>query len=195
MKLKNIYQKLIESRSTPIIVVDVQPAYDKFCNHLIGPLCTFLNTQSGKIMIMFNGEDLDLDPKSDVIQYYLDNGLDGDKISNIIWTEKIYGYFRDYMDSGIDVKHIKMILREMIINKINDSRDLPEDYTQMLYDKYDIDVNRFSPIYIPDISVSLLRQFKNCYIMGGGKDECLREITIFLNALNINYKEMRNFIY
>lgn len=185
---------LNESKSTNVIIVDIQPAYHKFCGHLMPSLCSFLNNQNGNILILFNGEDLDLDSKNDVINYYLEYGLDEDKIESINWKEKIYGYFRDLMDSGVDDHIIIKIIREMVLTRVNDSRDLSQEFIDRMINKYDVDLDMM-PVFLPDVSISLLREYNNCYIGGGGRHECFREITLFMNALNIKYKEMKNFIY
>jgi len=191
---EEINKILNESKSTNVIIVDIQPAYDKWCGELMSSLCEFLNKQTGKILILFNGEDLNLDSKQDVINYYLENGLEEDKISNIEWKEKMYGYFRDLMDSNIDDHIIIKVIREMILTRINDSRELSQEFLNKMIEEYDVDLDRM-PVFLPDISVSLLREYNHCYIGGGGKHECFREITLFMNALNIKYKEMKNFIY
>ena len=135
-----------------------------------------------------------MDSKYDVQHYYLEYGLNEDKLPSFIWKEKVYGYFRDMMDSGIEDKLIIKCIREAIINKINDSRDLPLEFITLMQEEFDLDLDRY-PFFIPDISIELLRKFKNGYICGGGKHQCLREITLFMNALNIRYKELQDFIY
>jgi hypothetical protein len=191
IKLKSL---LKESRSSNVIIVDIQPAYNNWCGHLMPSLCRFLNNQTGKILILFNGEDLNLDSKNDVINYYLEYGLEEDKIDNIEWKEKMYGYFRDLMDSGIPDRLIIKVIRGMILQRVNDSRDLSEEFIESIYTDYDLDLNRY-PLFLPDIAISLLREYNHCYIGGGGKHECFKEITLFMNALNIKYKEIKQFIY
>lgn len=183
-----------ESRSTPVIVVDIQPGYDMYCGHLIEELCEFLNTQHGKILILFNGEDLALDSLEDVQNYYLENGLDEDKISQIHWKEKMYGYFRDIIDSGFPDSTVIKVIRGMVYNRVNDSRDLPTEFTEALIESDNLDLETY-PAFLPDIAISLLREYKNGYICGGARDECYKEIKLFMNALNINCKEMQKFIY
>jgi hypothetical protein len=158
---------LNESKSTNIIIVDIQPAYDKFCGHLMPSLCEFLNNQTGKILILFNGEDLNLDSKNDIINYYLNYGLDENKINNIEWKEKMYGYFRDLMDSGVEDYIIIKIIREMILTRVNDSRELSQEFLDKMIKEYDVNLDRM-PVFLPDISISLLREYNHCY-MGGGR--------------------------
>lgn len=192
--MRKIKDLIKESRSTNVIIVDVQPAYKDACNRFMPDLCDFLNKQTGNILILFNGEDLDLDSKNEVIEYYLNYGLEEYKIEKIEWKEKIYGYFRDLMDSGVEDHVIIKIIREMVNTRAHDSRDLSQEFTEKLDNEYGVNLENM-PVFLPDISISLLRQYNQCYIGGGGRHECFREITLFMNALNIKYKEMKKFIY
>jgi hypothetical protein len=82
----------------------------------------------------------------------------------------------------------------MILQRVNDSRELSEEFIDKMYTNHDLDLNRY-PLFLPDIAISLLKEYNHCYIGGGGKHECFKEITLFMNALNIKYKEMKQFIY
>ena len=106
----------------------------------------------------------------------------------------MYGYFRDIMDSGFYDDITIKVIREMILNRVNESRDLPQEFIDEMIEKHELNLEDY-PAFLPDIAVSLLRKYNHCYIGGGGRSECLREITLFMNALNIKYKEMRKFIY
>lgn len=185
-----------ESYNKPLIVVDVQPAHSDSID-FTWELMEYLNKQKGKTLILFNGSDVGYDDdESSVKRFYLENGLDEDVLleKRFIWKEKIFGYFRGWMDSGVDPKIIKRVLREMILKRVNDSRELNQEWLQQqLGIKFSVDT--LDNLTIPDISIRLLHQFKNCYICGGGRSECLREITIFMNTLNFNYTELQRFIY
>lgn len=196
MKLLDIITEnlLVESRSTPVIVVDIQPGYDKYCGHLIEDLCQFLNNQHGKILILFNGDDVGLDSLNNIQNYYLKYGLNEDKLYDIEWKEKMYGYFRDIMNSGFEDSTVIKVIRGMIYNRVNDSRDLPTEFVESLIDSDNLDLETY-PAFLPDISIQLLREYKNGYICGGGQNECYKEIKLLMNALNIRCKEMQRFIY
>ena len=44
-------------------------------------------------------------------------------------------------------------------------------------------------------SVGQLRKFNKAYIMGGGRNECLREVELLMNAFNIKYKRIDSLVY
>lgn len=51
------------------------------------------------------------------------------------------------------------------------------------------------PIIVNWTSVKQLRKFNNCYIMGGGRNEYLREVELLMNAFNIKYTRIDKFVY
>lgn len=194
MKLNAI---LKESTNTPLIIVDVQPEYDSGAKIVMrNGLVEFVNKHNGPILLFFNGEEVSNDNKDTVLEYWLDYGLDEDRIDDIRWHEKTYGFFRSWMDSDVDVSKIIKVLRLMYQKKVYDSRELDEEILSNLVgdDFYDNFLND-DPLIIPEISIKELREYNNGYICGGGKHECLREITILMNAFNIKYKMLNRFIY
>lgn len=194
MQLSKIAKGLLtESTNTPTIVVDVQPAYDSSCGHIIAPLAEFINGQK-KVMIMFNGEDLALDSQDAVIEYWYENGLSEEKIDEIDWAEKQYGYFRSWMDSGVPEHTIIQVIRDLIVSRKYDSRELDQDKLQAyLGDDFDYLID--DPVTIPYLRITALREYNGGYICGGGEHECLREIELFMNAMNIKYKRLSRFVY
>ena len=51
------------------------------------------------------------------------------------------------------------------------------------------------PLIVNWISVGQLRKFNGAYIMGGGRNECLREVELLMNAFNIKYKRIDSLVY
>ena len=45
------------------------------------------------------------------------------------------------------------------------------------------------------LSIGLLKQFNGCYLVGGHEEECLAEVTLLMNAFNIKYTMIKQFIY
>ncbi len=44
-------------------------------------------------------------------------------------------------------------------------------------------------------SVGQLKKYSGAYIMGGAENECLREVELLMNAFNIKYKRIQEFVY
>lgn len=207
------YIDLLENKNIPCIVVDVQPAYDNYMNIDLEELMSFLNNQKSSILMFVNAEKDGLtdDTVYDVKEFWENNGFDFDNWDRVEIVDKGYGHLRSWMDYGnseniylIDRLLIKTI-REMYKQKINDSRDLfNEDYE--LFKKFLLSIDNelteeqigyffTDGIVVNWISIGLLKKYSGCYIMGGGKEECLKEVQLIMNAFNIKYKEIQQFIY
>jgi hypothetical protein len=194
---------LKEKRSKNVIVVDVQPIYEDGISFDIDDLSTFL-LNNRDILFFYNGVDtIGGDSRDDIIYMFTDNYYDTDYSSDIsdklesetTWIDKGYGFFRSWMDTGADIGFIQKAIKYMVINKVTDSRDIdPEDWYREFPDDF-IDDYIDDPIYLPDIPLSELRMWNGSYLLGGGRDECLKEIQIYMNAFNIKYTLVEDFIY
>ena len=206
--------ELTEGKNTPSIVVDVQPAYvqDMTNGGSIGShkwaakLMQFLNNQRGPILMFVNAEQDQLtdDTVQDVQIFWEDMGFDEENWSRVQIVDKGFGYFRAWMDLGTSDATIIKVIRLMYKNRINDSRELfgGEDS-----DDYEINMKALigdemlwhsllgDPLIVEWTSVAQLKKFSGAYIMGGGRNECLREVELLMNAFNIRYKEINEFIF
>jgi hypothetical protein len=191
------FADLFERASTNILVVDVQPSYDKWCKQVAPKICNLLNSQSGKMVVMFNDEEMTGDTLDDVYNYYVEYGLNPELIEEgkIKFVEKQYAFLRGWMDNGVSDHNIILALRAMLTQRKYDSRDLdfsivfPENEVEKMENMTDI-------IFFPDyINVAFLRNLSPFYMCGGGRRECLREIELICNAFNIRFKRLQNLIY
>jgi hypothetical protein len=181
-------QYLTEASRKPLISVDIQPQYERWFSFKTYEYVDFLNDSVSDILFFYNGPDtVGEDNKDDIIMWLIENGLDERKINDFVWVDKGYGFFRSWMDLGMD-EH----------KRVYDSRDIELEEWQKLYgDDWD-DVEHIitsDAIFMPDIDINLLRKYRNSWIAGGGKCECLKEIKLFMSAFNIKAKEVRRFIY
>lgn len=197
MRYSELFEKFDRGRSC--IVVDVQPSYTGGLGW-VSDLMKFLNMQRGSILMFINAEESGLteDTRSDVVDYWDDNGFDNWDRVDII--DKGYGYFRGWMDYGIDDNIIIRVIREMYSQGVNDSRDLfgGEDSENYIDDMINLGVSGDildDPLIVDWISVSELKKYNGSYIMGGGRNECLREVELLMNAFNIKYRRIERFVY
>jgi hypothetical protein len=194
-----IYKVLSESRNTPLISIDIQPAYEKYCSHIMTKFVNFLNSHRGEVYYFYNGSDVGIDDTAESIKYWLlEYGVNEDVIDKISFKEKTYAFFRNFMDSGMDRKEIISIIRYMVTNRLTDSRDIEDDkWKEILGNKYDefYDLVNTDNIYLPDISFRHLKELSGCYLCGGGKDECLSEFRFLLESFNIRYTLIKSLIY
>ena len=211
---------IVEGLNHPVIVVDVQPEYAYYkpeftntCDNII----RFVNKQTGPVLMFINAEETGIsgDTEEDIMRYWEYTMTGGDEdwydMGNpepIDWNrftivDKGYGYLRSWMDHDISPKAIIKVIRLMYQNKVADSRELfgGEDS-----DDYEINMKAllgydFIPLVLTDpisvewISVAQLKRFSGAYIVGGGRNECLREVELLMNAFNIKYKRIDSLVY
>lgn len=200
---------IVEGRNHPVIVVDVQPEYCSYQGGAYEPVCwdviSFVNNQTGPILMFVNAEDTgaSVDSTAEIKAYWEENGFDPNNWQRVELVDKGYGYFRSWMDRGTDQAVIIRVIREMYQQKVNDSRDLfggedsPEYEEKMQalmgseYRQFDLD----DPLVVNWTSIAQLKRFNGAYIVGGGRNECLREVELLMNAFNIKYKRIDSLVY
>ncbi len=217
MKIRDI---ITEGLSYPVICVDVQPAYDNPVNQKI---INFVTKQTGPVLFFVNAQDTGTtdDHLSDIEQYWEERapgyqpeeeGEDenGDYYYKeaqgaINWSrfqvvDKGYGYFRAWMDHGIEESTIIATIRELYRQKVNDTRELEfppfnrRTATQSLIQGA-IEEMDGDPLIVEWTSIAQLKKFSGAYLVGGGRNECLREVELLMNAFNIRYKRIDSLVY
>jgi hypothetical protein len=210
----------MEGRNTPVICVDVQPEYsgmnDGDENPVFEDIIQFVNNQTGPVLMYVNAEDQGLsgDTVQDVKSYWEDTirGEYADPEEHedapINWSrfqivDKGYGFFRTFIDAGISDKVIIKTIRLMYQNKVYDSRELfggehsddyVEKFEQFIGDEFQSWMLS-DGITVKWTSVAQLKRFSGAYIVGGGRNECLKEVELLMNAFNIKYKRIDHLVY
>ena len=207
---------LIEGRNHPVIVVDVQPAY---CGDSpIGKrIVDFVQNQTGPVLMFVNAEEHGVTSDDlESIQYWWEEhaGYDYDAYDAdpnyegpINWrrfqiVDKGYGYFRGWMDQGVQPKFIIQLVRYMYQHKLHDIRDdIDGVYQYMTHNPIGGQIVDWQdwmeeePFIINWTSVAQLKRFNGSYLVGGGRNECLREVELLMNAFNIRYKRIDSLVY
>lgn len=207
------FQELFEGKNIPCIVVDVQPAYLDINHHFLDELAVFLANQKAPILMFVNADETgmtDDNVEHDIFPFWEEiydrNGLDfysNQGLDKMIFTDKGYGYLRGWMDyEYITDRAIIKTIREMYKQKVNDSRMLfgGEDHPDYLENMTKLGlpfelIETGDSISVEWTSIAQLKKFNGCYIMGGGRHECLREVELLMNAFNIKYKRLERFVY
>ena len=215
------YEFLTEGLSHPIIVCDVQPEYAYYGNnsHTCEQIVNYVVSATGPVLMFVNAEDSGVsgDTIENIKKYWEqtaggrgdeeygydeDDHYENNAESVINWNrftivDKGYGYLRSWMDHGISPAAIIRVIRAMYQHKISDSRqfeeigvDLPaivgQEWDQWMWD---------DNLSINWISAAQLKRFNGAYIVGGGREECLREVELIMNAFNIRYKRIDSLVY
>lgn len=79
----------------------------------------------------------------------------------------------------------------MAVNRMYSSNEINHEEMLKITDE---DLRR-NEINLPPFRIDLLKQFSGSYIMGGGINECLKEIQLIMNAFNIKYTTFQKFVY
>ena len=194
-----IAQILAEGLQTPVIAVDIQPHYSGIMDGDESPVfqeaIQFMNKQRGQILLLMNGEELTHDNEAGVKEYWEDCGFDPAGWARVQVVDKGYGYLRAWMDQNISRGTIIKVIRALYQAKENDTRNLPEGSVQQLTGNEYQDWMEDDGLIVEWLSIGLLKKFNNCYLVGGAEDECLAEVRLLMDAFNIKYTMIRNFIY
>ena len=218
---------LNEGLAHPVIVVDVQPEYsgmnDGNESSVFPQIINFVNKQTGPVLMFVNAEDQGLsgDTIQDIKQYWddticpeeeryihdeeTDDYIENPNCPKINWqrfaiADKGYGYFRSWMDHGIEPATIVATIRELYQQKKSDSRELQFPAFNKRTPQQSLIMGAMQemeddPISVNWTSVSQLKRFNGAYIVGGARDQCLREVELLMNAFNIKYKRIDSLIY
>lgn len=192
------YKRLFQEAGNNLIICDIQPDYSvsqSLLHKLIKKIKNFNN-----ILWLYNGnETVGTDDKESIINWineYFDyneqiiNMLDS---KNIEWFDKGYAFIRDVMDTGVmNDSQILQTIRYMTKIGKTDIRDLEEKDLKKLGIDFSVDDYGF---YIPVDLIDFLKKYKSGHIVGGGKDECLKEVLYFTKAYKLGYKVDTNIIY
>ena len=198
MKLYDLFEANL---TTNILVVDVQPSYDRWCKSVAPGIANLLNKHTGGRYCLYNAEGLTEDSQQSVAMYLSENGMTEEAIDDTKFVEKSYGFFRSWMDQEVSERIIIKTIRAMVQNRVNDSRDLDVDKVLTPYEQerglklWKVDWED-EGIYMPDfMPIRLLKQMSPFLMCGGARDQCLREIELICNAFNIRYKRIDSLIY
>ena len=214
----HILNILNEGKNHPIIVVDVQPTYCN--NNVCEKIIQFVAQQTGPVLMFVNAEQdgLTEDTIDTMKQYWEETLCDPEDMYDpetdeynecdaIDWSrfqivDKGYGYLRPWMDEGEDPSTIIKTIRAMYQQKVNDSRQLfngedSPNYEEQMNNLLGNNNGAFKddPISVEWTSIKQLKQFNGAYIVGGSRDECLREVELLMNAFNIKYKRIDSLVY
>lgn len=202
------------SRGRPVVCVDVQPAYmDYTPGEYTQSVGKFLAEQRGPILMYVNADETGITEdniQNDVVPMWEEvferNGDDfhEDGLDKMEFFDKGYGYLRSWMDIGVEPAHIIRTIREMYRQKVHDSRDLfggneekQLEYLQPIAESINTEAQYMvdDGISVGWVAVDQLKRYNNCYLIGGGRKECLAEVAILMNAFNIKYKMIDDLIY
>lgn len=186
--VRSVFGRIREQSSGSLIVVDVQPHdVGKVIRWDLDEFAKFVNGYSD-VLVLFNNEDLGWETEQEMRSAYEKWGID---IQKCTFQEKNYGWFREWLDTGFDVRET---VKYMINNGIRDSRDIPDDQFRQLLDREELPAG---PIYLPTYPgvMKQLRRFDGSDLCGGGEYACLKEVKTLMDAMGLNYQTVGRWTY
>jgi hypothetical protein len=201
--LKNTLNESMSGKH--LVVVDIQPEYQSGFGSMHVDLAQFIEANwndFSNVTFLYNGaETIGMISEQDYQWWWMEEAkLNEEIINQSGWYDKGYAFFRYCMDSGMDDESTTNLVRYMISQDVNDSRDLDEEFWDgfiQTYGNEDIrELIEFSDdaINIPDL-MEELQGYGNIVICGGGVNECLKEVEIALDALDKPYSKLDQFVY
>jgi len=187
-----------------LIVVDVQPEYENYFGNLHINLFEYINEnydELSDITFLYNGEDtLGMISEHEYRDWLVENGLNEDIAYDVRLYDKGYAFFRYCIDNDIEYHSIVELVRYMYENDINDSRDLTSEFWESFVSEHgddnikDLLEMSDDCVSVPDL-MYFLNNLNNIVLVGGGVNECLKEVEIALDALNKQYSVWDEYTY
>lgn len=194
----NNFKTFCEATNQKLIVVDVQPTYRGYISFDIWKFLEYVQSFK-QVLYIHNGRDTSNDDRQDVKNWLIEEAdYDDDFINHMDswdWQEKEFGFLRPWMDNGASDDFIVKALRFMEKNRKEDSRDIEPEVWAKKFPKDWNDAFEDDPLYIPDVDLRLLKKYNNATIIGGGKNECLKEMELYMQANKIKTKRNNKFTY
>lgn len=186
-----------------LLIVDIQETYRKYCHHLINKIPEFSKNFSQVIYLFDNidGQDLYEELPAEWMEEENEEFYNGLKI-----LTKQYAFFRGLMDAGVDENDEELIKLARFLRKHNliDAREIfdIEEVLSKYQEEFkhsplqNINFNDYS-FYLPeDLLLSLEEQVKpGVILIGGGRNECLKEVSLLLKVLDINHSINEEYTY
>lgn len=194
-----LQQFISDKRTNNVIIVDVQPQYKKYIHFKMNAFVEFLNVQRN-LLFFYNGETVGSEDNKDSIKNWLyDYDMNEAKVEDAEYIDKGYGFFRGWMDIGIEPGTLKKAIRFMLEKRVTDSRDIEEEDWRKAIPSLDDEASSDwyqEPIFLPgEINIGFLKKWQGSYICGGGKNECLKEVLVLFSTFNITVHQVGEFIY
>jgi len=190
-----------------LISVDVQPEYENYLDFDLREYLDVLNSGidvMNSLTFLFNGEEtLGMVSLNDYQFWLIENGFEEQNLAQCKFYDKGYAFFRYCMDSSIEEDDVVALVKFMIANDVNDSREMNEEKWNAFMLSSDVDYQEVRDlmetsddmINIPELMDYLSGYSGRLLLSGGGINECLKEVEIALMALDKPYNVFTQYTY
>lgn len=177
---------------TGLLVVDLQPAYAFYSDSIAERVAQRINRTVKPCTIMWVGDGLTDDCEGSVREYLRHHGAWPSRLEQATFCEKGYGFLRGWMDQGVASHDIIRVGRELCTQGVHSSEDVD---LEALYDGDPPDVPQWDHIHRPafdDQALLALAAFETC---GGGSQECLAEMELWLQVMGKSVNRLNALVY
>lgn len=178
--------------NTGLLVVDVQPEYDAFCKHITQRVARRINNTVKPITIMWVGQGISSDTEDSVREYLIDHGARRRRLAEACFIEKDYGFFRDWMDCEVPKELIIKAGKSMLREGVRSSSDLD---LEALFGKRHSELPDWGGLSLPSFDLAPLQAVDQLETCGGGDEECLAEMELWLDMTGKPYKRLSSLVY
>lgn len=179
----------------PFLVVDIQPAFaHAFTDKLVEEvLATMRAVPDGEpIVVLSVNEECSGDTPESVLDFWVEKGMDEALRERVTFLEKDFGFFRGWMGNTDDFEIVN-VARALRSRRVWDSRELPEELLEELAPTAYLGVDcLFLPHELE--SSPILRQHA-WEVCGGGRNECLKEVELWMTSANISHQRIDHLTY
>jgi hypothetical protein len=178
--------------ATGLLVVDVQPAYAAGCDIIAAKVAQRINNTVKPVTIMWVGDGLTRDSEESVREYLREYGARPGRLAEAHFVEKGYAFFRGWMDQGVADDDIIKVGRNMLDNGLycSDAVDF-----EALYGADVPDFPELDNLHHPQFDDTRLRSLSSVETCGGGSNECLAEIELWLQMRHLPFKRLDSLVY
>lgn len=182
---------------TSLLVVDVQPAYSQWCDAVVSGVVKRINNTRKPTIIMWVGQGVTNDTEEEVREYLVSHGARRSKLAQATFVEKDYGFFRGWMDNGVDSDMIVRVGRYMLQHRMYSSEDI--DLEALLgsdeFEAFEATRPKYDFLMAPSFDETTFRYFDVFETCGGGSEECLAEIELYLQMRGKEFARLDNLVY
>jgi hypothetical protein len=178
--------------STGLLVVDVQPAYSANCDFIATKVAQRINNTVKPMTIMWVGEGLTDDCEDSVREYLREYGARPGRLAQANFVEKGYGFFRPWMDNGVDPDAILKVGAHMLRHELYSSEDVD---LEELFQGAVPDLPRWDHLSHPAFDSRRLMNLTGFETCGGGAAECLAEMELWLQMKDKPFKRLDSLVY
>lgn len=178
--------------SIGLLVVDVQPAYSADCEFIAERVAQRINNTRKPVTIVWVGASLTDDTEESVRDYLNYHGARPGRLAQAHFIEKDYGFHRPWMDYGVDADAIVKVGKHMLQHGMRSSEEVD---LEALFQGDVPDLPRHDRLALPSFDARRMLFMSGFETCGGGSEQCLAEMELWLQMKDKPFKRLDSLVY